>query len=97
MIIGGHRAVDQDRQRNGVAVFRDLGKVDRDLAPLGGLATGEFRDLGGGFGPPTAARTAPAPPSANISRRDLCLMTFLRPATARADPLAIMYATVTIT
>src|ERR1700693_3772417 len=42
-----------------------------------------------GQGPPTAARTAPAPTSANISRRDLCLMTFLRPATARADPLAI--------
>src|SRR3984893_5629772 len=46
VILRRHRAVDLDRQRHGVAVLGDLGKIDRDLAALGRFGAGKFGDLG---------------------------------------------------
>jgi hypothetical protein len=35
VIPGGHRAIDLETNRNGVTVFRDLRKIQRDAARIG--------------------------------------------------------------
>ena len=80
VIVGGHRCIDRDRQRHGIAVFGDLWQFDRNLAILGGLAAGEFGDLvsrlldaGEGAVPqPTTESAAPPAPSISAARRDNC-------------------------
>ena len=44
VIVGRHRRIDRNRERDDAAVFRDLGQIERNLALLRGLAAGELGD-----------------------------------------------------
>ncbi len=60
VIVGGHRCIDRNQQRHGVAVFGDLRQFDRNLAFHGGFAAGEFGDLIRRLLDPGAGAAAPA-------------------------------------